>query len=334
MGTLRIGIVDQSPVPTGGTGADALRDTLALAREAERLGYHRYWLAEHHSTNSFAGSAPEVLIAAVAAETRAMRVGSGGVLLTHYSPLKVAEQFRTLATLYPGRIDLGIGRAPGTHPIAVQALQYGRGAIPIQRFGEQLDDLVAFLENERAAPHPWRKVRAMPRGEEMPELWLLGSGGESAQLAAERGHGFAYAQFISGEDGAEVARAYRAAFRPSPRSEAPRVIVALGVVCAETDEEALRLASGMAAWRNRIARGVDRGIPSPEVALEELAPLGIPAGIGRDGARSLAGTPERLAAEIRRVAARYEADEVMLVTVVHDPDARLRSFRLLADVLL
>ena len=163
MAELKLGVVDQSPVRTGGTGTDAVRETLELARLADRLGYHRYWLAEHHSTNSFAGAAPEVLIPRVASVTEHIRVGSGGVLLSHYSPLKVAEQFRMLEALFPGRIDLGIGRAPGGDSRAALALQYGRGHIPIEYYAQQVEDLVGWLGNTFPRDHPWGRVRAMPR---------------------------------------------------------------------------------------------------------------------------------------------------------------------------
>ncbi|HEX2094814.1 MAG TPA: MsnO8 family LLM class oxidoreductase, partial [Longimicrobiaceae bacterium] len=205
---LRLGVVDQSPVRTGGTGADAVRETLELARAAERLGYSRYWLAEHHSTNSFACAAPEVLIPGVAAVTREVRVGSGGVLLPHYSPFKVAEQFRMLETLFPGRIDLGVGRAPGGDPRTLGALQYGRGALPVELFPRQVEDLRMWLENRTEPGHPFHRVRAMPRGPGVPELWILGSGGHGALYAAELGCAYSFAQFISGQDGAAVVRAY------------------------------------------------------------------------------------------------------------------------------
>ena len=205
---IRIGLVDQSPVSTGSTGADAVRETLRLAREAERLGLSRIWLAEHHSTNSFAGSCPEVLLPAVAAATQHLRVGSGGVLLPHYSPLKVAEQFRMLETLFPGRIDLGIGRAPGGDRRTALALQYGRH-LPVEQFAEQTAELLGWLRNDFAADHAWARVRAMPRGDGFPDVWMLGSGGASAELAAQLGCGYGFAQFISGEDGARLVRRYR-----------------------------------------------------------------------------------------------------------------------------
>jgi luciferase family oxidoreductase group 1 len=334
MAPLKIGVVDQSPVRTGGTGADALRETLELARLCERLGYSRYWLAEHHSTNSFAGSAPEVLLPMVAAATREMRVGTGGVLLTHYSPFKVAEQFRVLETLFPGRIDLGVGRAPGGDSRTIQALQYGRGALPIELFPQQVEELAGWLGNtfDRAA-HPWGRVRAMPRGATVPDLWLLGSGGDGGSIAAERGTSFAFAQFISGLDAEPFVRAYRERFRPSARLAAPRASVAVSVICAETRDEARRLASGVELWRRRIMRGYDRGIPAPGEALAELEPGWEPPPLGQGAARMVAGTPAEVRAELLRIAEHCGVDEIMAVTVTHDFAARLRSHELLAEAM-
>lgn len=330
---LRLGVVDQSPVRTGGTPEEALRETIELARTTERLGYTRYWLAEHHSTNSFAGSSPAVLLPAVAAATRAMRVGSGGVLLSHYSPLQVAEQFRTLEALFPGRIDLGVGRAPGGTHRAVDALEYGRGSIGIERYTEQVRDLLGWLDESFPDDHRWRRVRAMPRARSAPEVWLLGSGGASADHAAELGCGYSFAQFISGLDPAPSVRAYRERFRPSARMEAPSASVALGVVCAETTEEAEWLALSRKLWEMRVIRGVDRGIPSPEEAEAEFRAAGIPMEALRDDARVIAGDPARVREELLRAADRSGADELMIVTVTHRPEARVRSYELVAEAL-
>jgi luciferase family oxidoreductase group 1 len=310
-----------------------VRETLELARITERLGYGRYWLAEHHSTNSFAGSSPAVLIARVAAETSTIRVGSGGVMLSHYSPLQVAENFRMLEALYPGRIDLGVGRAPGGDARATLALQYGRGRIDIDHFPSQVQDLVGWVTDGFDDRHPWRRVRAMPRAATVPEFWMLGSGGSSASYAAENGCGYSFAQFISGEDGAGLARQYRARFRPSPWRAEPAASVALGVICADTAAEAHRLASSLELWRRRIMRGMDRGIPSPDEALAELEEGWTPPPPGQDGARMIAGDPARVRAELHRVAERYAADELMIVTVTHDREARVRSYELVAEAL-
>jgi luciferase family oxidoreductase group 1 len=333
MAKLRLGVVDQSPVRTGGTGADAVHETLELARAAERLGYSRYWLAEHHSTNSFAGSAPEVLIPMVAAATREMRVGSGGVLLSHYSPYKVAEQFRMLQTLFPGRMDLGVGRAPGGDARTVQALQYGRGGLPIEWFPRQVEDMVGWLGETLDAAHPFARVRATPRGKDVPQVWILGSGGAGAGHAAELGTGYSFAQFISGEDGAPLMRAYRERFRPSASLAAPAGSVALSVVCAETSGRAVELAASMELWRRRIATGRDRGIPSVPEALAELGGSREPRRMGENGARTIAGDPAEVRDELVRTAAHYGVDEPMIVTVTHDFASRLRSYELLAEAL-
>lgn len=330
---LRLGVVDQTPVRTGGTAEEAVRETLELARLADRLGYSRYWLAEHHSTNSFAGAAPEVLIPAVAAATERIRVGSGGVMLSHHSPLKVAEQFRMLEALHPGRIDLGIGRAPGGMHLATQALAYGRGMLGPHDYPRQVEDLIGWLGDALPDAHPWRKVRAMPRVSTTPELWLLGSGGDSAALAARCGAGYSYAQFISGVDGAELVARYRADFRPREGMPEPRASVGIGVVCADTDEEAQRLALSLQLWRGRVVQGRDRGIPAPEEAEREFRDAGISLGPLRDDPRVVAGDPPTVRDRLLALADHYAVDEVIAVTVTHSREARLRSYQLLAEAL-
>jgi luciferase family oxidoreductase group 1 len=328
MSSLPIGIVDQVPVPSGGTMSRALSDSLQLAELADRLGYARYWLAEHHSTNSFACAAPEVLIPLVAARTRHLRVGSGGVLLPHYSPLKVAECFRLAEAAFPGRIDLGVGRAPGGDRRAVAALQYGRGGLSPALFPTQLADLQDWLRDGYGNAEAFGRVRAMPRGVGAPQLWVLGSSGESASLAASLGCGYAFAQFISGEDGAAAARTYRERFTSSPEFAEPRMALAVGVLCAETAREAEMLGSSLELWRARIGRGIDRGIPSPAEA-ERDPNVRHPAG----GARVVIGDPERVRGMLLELVERYAADELLTVTVTHDPLARRRSYELLAEVM-
>jgi luciferase family oxidoreductase group 1 len=331
--TLRVGVVDQSPVRNGGTPEDALRETLELARTCDRLGYSRYWLAEHHSTNSFAGSTPAVLIPAVAAATRDIRVGSGGVLLPHWSPLHVAESFRLLEALYPGRIDLGVGRAPGGTSRVVDALRYGRGEIPVERFPEQVRDLLGWLEETLEPSERWGRVRAMPRVATVPEVWILGSGGEGALYAAELGCGYAFAQFISGGNPAPLVRSYRSRFRPSERMGAPRALVALGVICADTEAEAERLALSLKLWRMRVIRGLDRGIPTPEQAEEEFAAAGVTRAHLRDDPQLFAGDAEQVRDHLLGTAERCGVEEVLVVTVTHSFEARVRSYELIAEAL-
>ena len=325
--------MDQSPVPNGSDARTAVQDTLDLARLADDLGYSRYWLAEHHSTNSFAGSAPEVLIPRVASVTKRIRVGSGGVMLPHYSPYKVAEQFRMLQTLFPGRIDLGLGRAPAGTGRAAAALSYGRPPIPVERFPEQLRDLAGWLGETLDEHHPLARVRATPRGKDVPELWMLASSGTTADVAARLGLGYSFAQFISGVDGSAAVRAYRARFEPGV-FDTPRANVGIGVLCAETRDEAEWLSLSLHLWRMRIMRGEDRGIPSPEQAKEELEAWGVPIeALLREETRVVVGDPGEVRDALRALADRYDVDELMTVTVTHDPEARRRSYRLLAETL-
>src|SRR5437899_4987723 len=236
---LRLGVLDQSPVRSGGAVADAIHETLDLAEACDRLGYHRYWLAEHHSTPGLAGSSPEVLIGQVAARTSRIRVGSGGVMLQHYSPLKVAESFRVLETLFPGRVDLGIGRAPGSDQLTARAL---RDDASPEYFPQQVADLVGFLHGTLPAGHPFAHVLAMPTGPTAPEVWLLGSSDQSAAMAAHFGTAFSFAHFINADGGGQITRAYAHAFKPSAVLAEPQASVAVFVVCAPTEEEARRLA--------------------------------------------------------------------------------------------
>lgn len=331
---MNLGIVDQSPVPHGSDASAAVAATLELARLADRLGFSRYWVAEHHSTNSFAGSAPEVLIPRVASVTERIRVGSGGVMLPHYSPYKVAEQFRMLQTLFPGRIDLGLGRAPAGTGRAAQALRYGRPPISVEHFPQQLDDLSGWLGESLPAAHPLAKVRATPRGTDVPELWMLASSGSTAEVAARRGLGYSFAQFISGVDGSRAVRAYQASFQPSAHRSAPAANVGIGVICAETQEEAEWLSLSLHLWRMRIMRGVDRGIPSPEQAKAEFEEAGISiAEVLAEETRVVVGDPAQVRDALTSLAERYGVDELMTVTVTHDLGARQRSYELLAEVM-
>ena len=325
-----LGILDQSPIRSGGTAGQAIAETIELARLADRLGYRRYWLAEHHSSGAFAGTAPEILIGRVAGETRRIRVGSGGVMLGNYSPLKVAECFRVLETLYPGRIDLGIGRAPGAMPRAARALQLGEGAPAVD---EKLRLLLGFLDDRIGEGHPSPRVFAAPRGAGAPDPWLLGSGAESAELAGELGIAFCYAHFIQG-DGPEAMAAYRRSFRPSPQLAAPRAAIGVASYCADTAERARALALPAACWAVRLVQGTGGSFPSPEeveaqwptFSVEELALL------EARRAQGVAGAPEEVRERLLALAEGHGADEILVVTITHDFEARKRSYQLLAQV--
>lgn len=327
---ITLSILDQSPIPSGSSPADAVHETIALAQLADRLGYRRYWLAEHHNTGSLAGSAPEILIAGVASATSAIRVGSGGVMLSHYSPLKVAESFRMLHTLFPGRIDLGIGRAPGSDGRTAVALAQGT-PFPIERFPEQLRDMAGFLYDELPAGHPYLGVRAMPRGPGAPEIWLLGSSDQSAAYAAHFGFAFSFAHFINALGAPEVMAAYRARFRPRFDVQGPRGSVAVRVLCADTQAEASRLASSFALMRKRMERGQSLPVPSVEEALAYPYTAVEQARLAAIGARAVVGAPEQVKVRLERLASECGVDELVVVTIVHDPRARQRSYELLAE---
>ena len=328
---LRLGVLDQSPVRSGGTAADSVHETLELAQAAERLGYHRYWLAEHHATPGLAGSCPEILIGQVAARTSRIRVGSGGVMLSHYSALKVAEHFRMLELLFPGRIDLGIGRAPGSDQRTARVLRRAPEMAGTEFFPEQIAELVGFLGDGLPAGHPAHGVRAMPDVASTPALWLLGSSDQSAVLAAHFGAAFSFAHFINGEGGAEVTRAYTESFRPSANLPAPRANAAVFVVCADTEAEAWRLARSRELFILRLHSGRPGRYPSVEEA--ETYPytaheLAVVEGNRR---RTVAGAPEQVRARLTALAAEYGVEELIIVTITHDPKARLRSYELLAQ---
>ena len=240
---LSLSVVDQSPVRQGCTAGEALWESVELAAAVEKLGYQRYWVAEHHNLPNFAGTSPEILIGQLAARTKSIRVGSGGVMLSHYSALKVAENFRVLSAMYPGRIDLGIGRAPGSDPLTAAALAYPGRAREVSQFPRQVTDLLAYLSEGPAEGHPFAGVRAGPGPADAPVVWLLGSRVESAYLAAQLGLPFSYAHFFGHgvEDGPDIVEGYRKHFQPSPHLPAPLVNVTVHVLCAETEAEARRL---------------------------------------------------------------------------------------------
>lgn len=327
---LRLGVLDQSPVRSGASPADAIQETLALARVTDRLGYHRYWLAEHHSTPALAGPAPEVLIPQVAAVTTGIRVGSGGVMLQHYSPLKVAEAFRVLETLYPGRIDLGIGRAPGSDQLTARALA-GSLEGGIDDFPQKVADVLHLLQGELPPAHPHAGVLAMPSGPTVPEVWLLGSSDQSAMMAAHFGTGFSFAHFINADGGAEVTRAYARAFKSSASMPEPRASVAAFVVCAPTEEEASRLAQSRDLFIVRLYTG--RSGRYPTVAEAEAYRYNLREQMIVDHARRrrIAGTPVQCRARLEALAVEYGADEVLVVSITESWETRRRTYELLAE---
>jgi luciferase family oxidoreductase group 1 len=331
--TLKLSIIDQSPVSAGSTPADALRNSIELARLADRLGYERYWIAEHHAITALASPAPEILMTRVAAETSGIRVGSGGVMLPHYSPLKVAETFRMLHALYPGRIDLGVGRAPGGTPLDTFALQRYRGQqLSSDDFPQQLLELLAFLNRDFPAKHPFSRLTVSPDMPGCPEVWLLGSSMWSAAAAARFGLRYAFAHFIDSNPTRAAIEHYFSNFTASRDLPAPHGMVSPGVICADTEAEAERLLTSARLFRRRIRQGDVRPIPPPEEAIAELgASPGPPPNELGDWPRYFVGTPDKVRDRLIDMTSVLHVDELMIVTVVHDHRARMRSYQLLAE---
>ena len=323
----RLSVLDQSPIPEGSTAGDALRNSLDLAQAADRLGYYRYWVAEHHGTPALACNSPEVLIGPLAAATSRMRIGSGGIMLPHYSPLKVAENFSMLSSLYPNRIDLGIGRAAGTSPSVSAALQRDRRQLSPDDFPEQLDELLNYFAAGHPGGNPFRLLPTVPFVS--PEIALLGSSEQSAIWAAELGLPYVFADFIN-PSGAPLAAHYRSAFRPSDRLQKPYVAVAAWVVCAPTDEEAFLLSASARMMFALMFRGRLIQVPSVERAERFLADEGMSAENAVPGRRFITGSPAKVQAAVSALAASYGADEVFAVNILHDHAARRRSYELLA----
>lgn len=334
MPDLRLSVLDQSPISEGMAPSEALHSSIDLARRTEELGYHRYWVAEHHGSAMLAGTSPEALIGPIAATTSQIRVGSGGVMLPHYSPFKVAETFSVLSALFPDRIDLGIGRTDGTDdPAPIFALQRDRNQPAPDDFGDQLVELLAYLHAGFAPGHPFAGLPALlPARPEGPAAWLLGSSAQSAVWAAQLGLPYAFADFINPGGGIDIVKLYRERFVASERMEAPRVVVAVWALCADSDEEAEMLAASarMAALLAR--RGKPVPVPPVQTALrfaERRAAIPSPA--RAPGKRMLTGSPATVRAQLRQLAAGYGVDELLVVAVTHDHAARRRSYELLAE---
>jgi len=330
---LELSVVDQSPVRAGESAGQALRDTIALAVEVEKLGYRRYWLAEHHSLPNFAGTSPEILVGQVAAHTKTIRVGSGGVMLSHYSALKVAENFRMLGSLYPGRIDLGIGRAPGSDQVTAAALSFPGHPKEIRHFPRQVVDLLGFLNNDLEDGHFFSGISAGPGEPEVPDVWLLGSRYESAQMAAQLGLPFAYAHFfgIAVEEGPAIVENYRNNFQPSEHLPEPKINVGVHVVCAETEEEALRLAASRNLARLFNITGRATGIPSPEDAASYIFQPDEAAFTKQYQRVCIDGDPQQVKAGLENIAGMYQTPDLSVVTITHGLGDRVRSYELLAE---
>ena len=328
----RLSVLDQSTIVADRSPDASIRESIALAQHCEALGYHRYWCAEHHNSDSQAGTAPEILIAAIAATTQRIRVGSAGVMMPHYAALKVAEQFRVLDAIAPGRIDLGVGRAPGSDGLTAYALN-PRADTAADQFPADMRDLLAWLSGQKLIEgHPFRDVRAQPAGPTTPEVWVLGSSDYGAQVAAYFGLPFCFAHFITDGHGAEQALAiYRQGYRPSARHAAPHAALCVWAMAAETQAEADYLFRSREIWRLNRDRGLFTALASPEQAASHAYSDAEAARVERLRARAFYGTADNVGAKLRALAQQHEVEEIAILTTLHDPAARRRSYALLAD---
>jgi luciferase family oxidoreductase group 1 len=325
-----LSILDLSPVSAGSTAAQALRNSLDLARHADDLGFKRYWVAEHHNLPAIASSAPDIMIGQIAAVTRSMRIGSGGVMLPNHAPLMVAERFKVLEALYPGRIDLGLGRAPGTDPATSYALRRRQGISEEDDFLDRFNELMLLETRGFPAGHPFHNVRAMPSDVPLPPIYLLGSSDYSAQLAGQIGAAFSFAHHFANFDAAEAMRLYRENFKPSPSHDRPYAILATHVVCADTDQEAEKLAATVDLNIVRRAKGEFQPLASPEDAANyDYTPVDR-ARMAQNRTRLSVGSPDTVKARLLPLLEATSADELMVTTMLFDHTARKRSYELLA----
>ena len=331
---LTLSVLDQSPAKEAATQDQAIRESLALAKHCEALGYRRYWVSEHHNSASIVGTAPEVLMAAIAATTQRIRVGSAGVMLPHYATLKVAEQFRVLEAIAPGRIDLGLGRAPGSDRLTAMALNPDTRAV--ENFPNQVHELGLWLRGEPLPPgHPFREIRAHPQGPTTPEIWILGSSDYGAQLAAHFGLPYAYAYFFTEGRGTEEALAlYRRSYRPSARHSQPMATICVWALAADTEAEARRLLTTREHWRVGFERGLRTPLLSPQAAAAHPYSEADRSIIQRLRERAIVGSAEQVASKLRELATVFGLEEIVINTWTYDAVARQRSYELIAKAVL
>jgi len=327
---MKLSVLDQSPISRGSSPEQALKNTVQLAKLTEELGYTRFWVAEHHNTNGLASVSPEVLISHIASETTSIRIGSGGVLLPQYSPLKVAENFKLLEALFQGRIDLGIGRSPGgskdTRLALTDSFQKNMSEFP-----RQLSDLEGFLHNTLPQGHPYRMVKATPRTKKSPPLWVLGLSERGAANAAEIGANFTFGHFIDPTHGIDALNSYRENFVPFKEGDMPTANVCIFVVCAETEEKAEELALSQDKWLLNVGKGADTKVPSIEEVKKHPLRQGELKALRKNRRRCVIGTPEKVKRELEILSDYYQTDEFMIITNIYDFEAKATSYRLLAE---
>ncbi len=330
---MKLSILDQSPISSGKSAQDALQASMDLAKEGEKLGYIRYWIAEHHNFSGLSCSAPEVMLSYIGANTEKIRLGAGAVLLPHYKPYRVAETFNMLATLFPDRIDLGIGRAPGGSAEASIALS-DNYLENVRKVPDYTKQLLHFLHNDFPSDDMFSKIQAAPVPEIPPVPWILGTSQKSADLAAELGTAYAFGHFMSDKPGQEIVASYQKSFQPKSLLKTAKTIVAVSVICAETTERAEELALPGILWRKQNAAGEGRGVPTLEevqssFSIEEQKQLILEA-----KRKIMIGTPQEVKKELQRLQEIYHTDEIMIVTITHSYEDRKKSYELLAKHVL
>ncbi len=327
---MKLSVLDQSPISKGQTAEDALQHSIELAQWAESLGYHRYWVAEHHNTNGLAVSSPEIMITRIASQTSRIRLGSGGVLLPQYSPLKVAETFKVLEALFPGRIDLGLGRSPGGGQRTRAALTDGVNK-PLSSFSRQVKELQWFLNGTIPKTHDYYGVSARPHTTTNPNIWVLGLSERGARHAAINGTGFTFGHFINPAHAVEALTAYREKFKPSEGLQHPKVNACVFVVCAETMKEAEELALSQDMWLLQVEKGLETRVPSIEEVKNHTFTARELEKITLNRQRAIIGTPEKVYQELLKLKNDYQTDEFLIITNIFDFNSKKRSYQLLAD---
>ncbi|HEX6116057.1 MAG TPA: LLM class flavin-dependent oxidoreductase [Solirubrobacterales bacterium] len=331
-GAIPISVLDLAVVGEGSSPAEALANSIDLARTAERLGYHRHWVAEHHNMPGIASSAPAVLVATLAAATETLRIGSGGVMLPNHAPLVVAEQFGMLEALHPGRIDLGIGRAPGTDGVTAAALRRSPDPLSDEDFPRSLAELMGFFTGGFPEGHPYSRITAVPGKGDEPEIWLLGSSGYSAQLAGMLGLPFSFAHHFMPRNTLPALELYRSSFRPSEVLSEPCAMVAVAAIVAEDDERARWLSGPARLSMARLRAGMPTRFPTPEEAAEHVFSAVEEASISSLSGSAIIGGPEKAREGFEKLLADTKADELMVTTMVHDHADRIRSYELVAEL--
>ena len=335
MKNIHLGVVDQSPIRKGGSAAQALTESVSLAQIAEKLGYERYWVAEHHNSGGYAGTAPEILIGQIASKTTTIKVGSGGVMLSHYSAFKVAEVFRLLDAFYPKRIEIGIGRAPGSDQLTAAALSYPKYPMDIQQFPQQVVDLIGHLSETLDKEHPFINIKVQPGDapSKIPDVWLLGSSDYSARLAAELGLPFSFADFFgtTAGHGPQIAELYRKQFKPSGYLLKPQLSVALNVMCADTEEKAEYITSSRNISRINSIKGIREPMISPEEATNILLTPSEIQHLENVNSNQIIGTKESVKEKILSSSEKYETDHINIVSNCYYFQDRVNSYTLVAE---